>query len=110
MSSKYNVIWAHVAENDMKNIIEYIADKSPQNALKILTEIRQKALSPDAFPERGRVAPELQDEGILIYRELVIAPWRLIYRNSGQEIFVLSVIDSRRNVEDILFKRFVDKE
>lgn len=110
MSSKYNVIWAGVAEKDLKNIVEYIAEKSSQNALQILTKIRQKASDLYTLPERGRIVPELQDQGILLYRELIIAPWRLIYRISGQEIFVLSVIDSRRNVEDILLKRFIDKE
>ena len=109
MSSKYNVIWASVAEKDLKNIVEYITEESPQNALKILTKIRQKASDLYTLPERGRIVPELQDQGILLYRELIIAPWRLIYRISGQEIFVLSVIDSRRNVEDILLKRFIDK-
>ena len=110
MSSKYNVIWASVAEKDLKIIVEYIAEKSSQNALQILTKIRQKASDLYTLPERGRIVPELQDQGILLYRELIIAPWRLIYRISGQEIFVLSVIDSRRNVEDILLKRFIDKE
>lgn len=110
MSSKYNVIWASVAEKDLKTIVEYIAEKSSQNALQILTKIRQKASDLYTLPERGRIVPELQVQGILLYRELIIAPWRLIYRISGQEIFVLSVIDSRRNVEDILLKRFIDKE
>jgi len=110
MNSKYNVIWASVAEKDLKNIIEYIVAESPQNALKILNKIRQKASDLYTLPERGRIVPELQDQGILLYRELIIAPWRLIYRISAQDIFVLSVIDSRRNVEDILLKRFIDKE
>lgn len=110
MSSKYKVIWASVAEKDLKNIIEYIAEESHQNALKILAKIHQKASALYTLPERGRIVPELKDQGILLYRELIIAPWRLIYRISGQEIFVLSVIDSRRNIEDILLKRFIDKE
>ena len=109
MSSKYNVIWASVAEKDIKNIIEYIAEESPKNALKLLNKIRQKASDLYTLPERGRIVPELQDQGISLYQELIIAPWRLIYRISGREIFVLSVIDSRRNVEDILLKRFIDK-
>ena len=110
MSAKYNVIWASAAEKDLINIIEYIAEDSPQNALKILFKIRQKASNLYALPERGRIIPELQNHGILLYRELIIVPWRLIYRISGQEIYVLSVIDSRRNVEDILLKRFVERE
>jgi len=110
MSSKYSVIWANVAEKDLKNIIEYIADESPQNALKILKKIKKQASDLYILPERGRIVPELQDQGILQFRELIISPWRLIYRISGQKIFVLSVIDSRRNVEDILLMRFIDQE
>jgi toxin ParE1/3/4 len=108
MSSTYHVVWTSVAEKDLVNIIEYIADGSPENALRILAEIRQKASGLYAFPERGRIVPELQDQGIALYRELIMAPWRLIYRISGQEIIVLSVIDSRRNVEDLLLKRFIE--
>lgn len=110
MSSKSNVIWAAVAENDLIYIIEYIAEESPQNALKILNKIRQKASDLYTLPERGRIVPELQDQGILQFRELIIAPWRLIYRISERKIFVLSVMDSRRNVEDILLKRFLDQK
>lgn len=108
MSTNYNVVWASVAEKDLKKIIEYIADDSPQNALNILQKIRKQASDLYTLPERGRIVPELYDQGILQYRELIIAPWRLIFRISEQDVYVLSVIDSRRNVEDILMKRFVD--
>ncbi|MFH0999157.1 MAG: type II toxin-antitoxin system RelE/ParE family toxin [Pseudomonadota bacterium] len=105
MDPEYKVIWTHVAENDLISIIEYISVDSPQNALKILKKIRQKASNLYTLPERGRVVPELQGQGIFQYRELVIPPWRLIYRMAEREIFVLSVIDSRQNVEDILLNR-----
>lgn len=107
MNPKYKIIWTNVAENDLKNIIEYISVDSPQNALKILKKIKQKATNLYTLPERGRIVPELQDQGVLQYRELVIPPWRLIYRTSERKIFVLSVIDSRQNVEDILLKRLI---
>ena len=109
MKLKYKVVWANVAESDLKDIIEYISIDSPQNALKILENIKQKASELYALPERGRIVPELKEQGILQYREIVISPWRLIYRIAERKVFVLSLIDSRRNVEDILFKRFVFK-
>jgi addiction module RelE/StbE family toxin len=108
MSTKYNVVWASAAEKDLEKIIVYISEDSPQNALNILKRIRQQAADLYNLPERGRIVPELYDQGIMQYRELIIAPWRLIYRISKQEVYVLSVIDSRRNVEDILMKRFID--
>ena len=109
MTLKYKVIWANVAENDVKNIIAYIAEDSSQNALNILNKIQQKASHLYALPERGRIVPDLKDQGIVQYRELIIPPWRLIYRLFERKVYVLSVIDSCQNVEDILLNRFINK-
>ena len=89
MNSMYEIIWTNVAENDLINIVEYISVDSPQNALEILEKIRQKASSLYTLPERGRIVPELQGQGIFQYRELVIPPWRLMYRIAEREIFVI---------------------
>lgn len=110
MNKKYHVVWSNIAENDLKNIVEYIAGDSPPNALKTFKSIKQKASSLYTFPERGRVVPELLDQGILQYRELVISPWRILYRISGKSVLVLSVLDSRRNIEDILLKRLTNSK
>ena len=107
MDPEYQVIWAAVAENDLQEIIEYISVESPYNALKILQKIKETASGLYTLPDRGRVVPELQDQGISQYRELIIPPWRLIYRTAERQIYVLSIIDSRRNVEDILLKRLI---
>jgi addiction module RelE/StbE family toxin len=107
MSDNYKIEWAKVAENDLKGIIEYVAEDSPANALKILKKIKQKASNLYTLPERGRIVPELQDQGILIYRELIIPPWRIIYRILEMKVYVLFVLDARQNVEDILFKRLI---
>jgi len=107
MSRKYNIIWAGVAENDFKGIVEYIATESPANALKTLKKIKQKASNLYTLPERGRIVPELRDQGILLYRELMVPPWRIIYRISETKVYVLSVLDARQNVEDILLERLI---
>ena len=108
MSDKYEVIWSHVAENDLRNIIKYVAEDSPVNASNVFKKIRQKASSLYTLPERGRIVQELRDHGILQYRELTISPWRVIYRISGKIVYVLSILDSRQNIEDILLKRLTD--
>ncbi len=110
MNKKYDVVWSNVAENDLRNIVEYIADDSPPDALKVFKRIKQKASSLYTLPERGRIVPELRDQGILQYRELVIPPWRILYRVSEKSVLVLSVLDSRRNIEDILLKRLTNSK
>ncbi len=107
MTDKYKIEWAGVSENDLKGIVEYITEDSPANALKILKKIKKRAPSLYTIPERGRIVPELKDQSILLYRELIIPPWRIIYRISEMKVYVLSVLDARQNVEDILLKRLI---
>jgi len=91
----------------LKQIIDHITVDNPDNALQTLKKLRQKTSSLYTLPDRGRIVPELKDQGIHIYREIIVPHWRIIYRISDATVFVLSVIDSRRNVEDILLDRFV---
>ncbi len=107
MKKVYDVRWSETSERDLAGIIEYVAGDSPSYACQVFKGIKRKASSLYTFPDRGRIGPELQDQGITQYRELVIAPWRIIYRISERKVYVLSVLDSRRNVEDILLKRLV---
>jgi plasmid stabilization system protein ParE len=70
MNKRYEVIWSNVAEKDLKNIIKYIAADIPSEAFRTFKKIKQTASNLYIFPERGRVVPELRDQGILQYREL----------------------------------------
>jgi plasmid stabilization system protein ParE len=110
MSQKYDVKWADIAEKDLKNIIEYIADDSSLNAQKVFKKVKVKASSLYFFPDRGRLVPELKNQGILQYRELIHSPWRIIYRISENTVYVLSILDARRNIEDILLKRLLNQK
>ena len=105
MKKKYKVIWTQTAENDLISIIEYIAQDSLNQAVKIFNKIKNKAASLNHSPNRGRIIPELEDQGIIQYRELIVAPWRIMYRVSEKKVFVVSFLDSRQNIEDILLKR-----
>ena len=106
---EYKVIWSHAAESDLNKIIGYIAEDNINNALTIFHRIKDKCSRLFTFPNRGRIVPELQEYGILLYRELIIGHWRVVYRISDNYVYVLSVVDSRQNVEDILLNRFINK-
>ncbi|MEN8244619.1 MAG: type II toxin-antitoxin system RelE/ParE family toxin [Thermodesulfobacteriota bacterium] len=110
MIQTYEIEWAHIAENDLKEIIDYIAIDNPANALKVFKEIKNKAAGLYTMPERCRIVPELKAQGIAQYRELIISPWRIMFRIAETKVYVLSVLDSRRNVEDILLKRLISME
>lgn len=108
MSARYDVRWTCVAENDLIDIVEYVAEESVANAARIFEKVRGKAALLHRFPDRGRIVPELHEQGIALYRELIVVPWRIVYRISDRTIYVLSVLDSRQNVEDILLKRLIE--
>jgi len=110
MNQEYEVIWSNRAATDFEHIIEHIANDSPSNAFQVFKRIRAKAFSLYRFPQRGRIVPELQAQGVRQYRELIIAPWRVVYRISERSVCVLCVLDSQKNIEDILLQRLADSE
>jgi len=110
MNQGYEVIWSNRAATDFEHIIEYIANDSSVNAFQEFKRIRDKAFSLYRFPQRGRIVPELQAQGVRQYRELIIPPWRVVYRISERSVHGLCVLDSRQNIEDILLQRLADSE
>jgi plasmid stabilization system protein ParE len=103
----YHVFWTQTAQQDLKKIIEYIAADSEIKARGVYLAIREKADNLRQMPLRGRIVPELRYCGILLYREFIAHPWRIIYKIEENRVWALAVIDGRRNVEDILLDRFI---
>ncbi len=107
MSNGFSVLWTGTAVEDLKSLCEYLAQDSMNVARKQYKKIRDRAKTLETFPFEGRVIPELQVHNIYTYRELVISPWRLFYRISKQEVYVLAIIDSRRDIHDLLLDRIL---
>ena len=104
----FRVEWSQSANKDLINILEYVSQDDFDAAIRVFKAIKSKCTTLNQFPDRERHVPELKAYGIFSYRELLIAPWRVIYRISDNKVFVLAIIDSRRNIEDILIERFLD--
>ena len=107
MNEAYEVVWASVAEYDLLEILVYIAEENPENALDILKRIKSRTDKLEHSPMQGRVVPELLGQGISSYRELVIGPWRMIYKVEQRSVHIVSVLDSRRKIEDVLLARLL---
>ncbi|MDD2366388.1 MAG: type II toxin-antitoxin system RelE/ParE family toxin [Desulfuromonadaceae bacterium] len=101
----FRVTWTRTAETDLETIVDFIADDSVDAALAVLIKIRDRAATLYSFPGKGRVVPELHQHGIVQYRELILSPWRIVYRIDGATVYVIAVFDSRRNLEDLLLER-----
>jgi toxin ParE1/3/4 len=107
MKSRLPVEWATIAERDLAGIVEYIARDDPGAAAGVLDTLEAKASSLETLATRGRVVPELQRIQIREYRELLVKPYRLIYRVEKLRVVVLGVFDGRRDLEDILLDRLL---
>ncbi len=107
MGDDHRVMWSEGAIADLESIVGYIAMEDPDSALRILDLLRARAAALESMPRRGRVVPELQRHGIGIYRELVEPPWRILFRTGQETVWILAVIDGRRNVEDLLLERLM---
>ncbi len=108
MGKEFRVAWTNIAKHDLRRMIEYISFDSTAKALDVYQRIRLEAESLQELPLRGRTVPELRFNGVLLYRELIVPSWRLIYRIDGANVWVLAVIDSRRDITDILLERLID--
>ena len=112
MSEKIKVYTVNVnktAKNDLREIIGYISKNNPMNSLNILKRIENKINTLSHFPERGGYVPELLKNNIKDYRQLIESPWRIIYKINDDIVNVLLIIDSRRNTQDILIEKLVNK-
>ncbi len=107
MDEEYKIVWTRSAVCDLESIIEYIAENSPLTAKTLFRKLKKQIETLSYSPQRGRYIPELQEQGIFIYRELIISPWRVMYRVHERNVYVMAIIDSRRNVEDILLERLI---
>jgi addiction module RelE/StbE family toxin len=104
---KYNVNVTANAKKDLREIISYVSQNNPQNALKILERIEARIKTLDHFPNRGGYVPELLKKNIKEYRQITESPWRIIYRVDKDIVTILLIIDSRRNMQDILTQRLI---
>lgn len=106
-SNLYNVFWTRSAQVDLLEIIEYIKSDSEINAYKIFEKIKQKTSKLNQMSFKGRILPEFREYNINKYREIIVSPWRIIYIIEEQHVYILSVIDSRRDTEELLFKKIM---
>lgn len=89
------VIWTEPALQELDAIAEYIALDNPAAASNLVKDIFDKTGRLENFPQSGRIAPELPDS---VYRELVIPPCRIFYRQEEQQVYILYVMREERQL------------
>lgn len=85
------VRWTEQAAADLAAVKEFIGRDSPSHARGVVERLYLSADQLRAFPESGRVVPEQPT-----YRELVRAPYRIVYRHTGNLVEILTVFHATR--------------
>lgn len=82
------VRWTKAASLDLEIIANYLFDKTPDHAPRLIREIYQAAVNLKNFPNRGRRGKK---EGT---RELVIRylPYVIIYKISPEALFIVRIL------------------
>ena len=109
MEKEYTLQWTQSAKDDLLDIVRRIKQESPNSAKGVYNKLKKTAHSSNFFPLKGRVVPELLDEGITYYRELIKTPWRIIYRVGNETVYIIAIIDSRQNLDAILLRKILSR-
>ena len=89
------VIWTEPALQELDAIAEYIALDNPVAAGHLVQNVFDKTGRLEDFPQSGRIPPELPYS---VYREVVVPPCRIFYREDEQQVLVLYVMREERQL------------
>jgi len=110
LKPRYSIVWSPVSLRDLDEIIAYVAlHDSPEAAARLFTNISSRIKTLSLFPKRCRIVPELKEQGIQEYHELIVGPYRIFFRLEGRRVAIVGVLDGRRDLEEILLQRALDQ-
>ncbi|MBK1852974.1 MULTISPECIES: type II toxin-antitoxin system RelE/ParE family toxin [unclassified Marinobacter] len=89
------VIWTEPALQELDAIAEYIALDNPDAASHLVQGVFEKTERLEDFPQSGRIPPELPNS---VYREVVVPPCRIFYREDEMRVLVLYVMRDERQL------------
>lgn len=87
------VRWTEEARRQLATIRDYIAEDKPRAADTVVAELIERGELLGRFPRLGRVVPEY---GVDELREIVEAPYRIVYRLVRGRVEILTVFEGHR--------------
>ncbi len=99
--AKYSAEYMPSADSDVDEIIDYLAERNVSAAKDFLDRLDERVEQLCDFPESAPVAKDRQvaQKG---YRVLVIEGYLLFYLFKNEVIYIMRVIDGRRNYSEFI--------
>lgn len=105
---KFKVHLLSDAEEDLFDIYRYVASNdSESKVMRLIQKFEKLCYSLEELPNRGHVPPELEEIGIFDYLEIHYKPYRIIYQIIENSVFVHCILDGRKDMEELLYRRFI---
>ena len=106
---KCEILWSQDAGDELEQIISYIKDNTGiLTAEKIYQKIKNEIDKVSENAEGRRISPLLREFGVNDIRQINIHPWVIYYKTGKNIMEIISIIDGRRNLEEILYKKIID--
>lgn len=107
---RFEVELTQGAEDDLEALHGYLAQhRSAEAAASLLDALLETIHTLERFPHRGSIPQELEMLGIREFRQLLLDPYRLIYRVIGGKVLIQVISDSRRNLQALLERRLLGR-
>ena len=87
------------AELDLAEIIDYIAQDSPQNAMKVFARIHRAAQNLADMRGMGHRREDVTDKPVLFW---AVHSWLLVYRPDRKPLEILRIIHGARDLPRVL--------
>jgi len=106
---KTKIIWSEDAGNELMEIISFIKKDSGKIIAKnIHKKIMEKIEYASENAKGRRIAPLLREFGIMDIHQININPWLIYYKVEYSIMKIISIIDMRRNLEEILYQKVME--
>jgi toxin ParE1/3/4 len=105
----FRVMLTNDAARDLEELYDYIAlHDAPRKADYVLDQIEKAFSKLSEFPERGAYPKEMLTLGIREYRQIFFKPYRILCRVMEKNVYVLLIVDGRRDMQSLLQRRLLD--
>jgi len=101
MSAKHSLRYLLVAQNDLIEIFDYIAQDSPNRAFSFIEKLDKRIGLLESQPLLGRIPrhPKLREYG---YRVLIIESYLVFYVIHGQTIEIHRAVHGSRHLDHLI--------
>jgi len=90
-----SVVWTAEAKIRLREIQTYIGEHDPKAAQQVVRRLLEQSKTLGDLPLSGRQVPEFRQDDL---RELLVRPYRLIYRVRDEQVQILTVKHYRQRL------------